>query len=249
MPVRKILFVEDEIYHICNRGVDKRDIFMEDRDYFRFIHDLYEFNDTEPAANLYYKKSSLQSYETRSRKIKHERELIVEILIFTLMPNHYHLLLRQLMNGGIVNFMHKLGLGYAMYFNQKYNRSGTLFQGPFKGVLVKDEAHFIHLPFYIHANPLDLKFSGWRQRKIKDFRKAMRFLENYRWSSFPDYIGKKNFPSVTQRGFLTEVFGGPEKYKNLTLDLLKEMDIESIREVALEPFCDLTRPGLVRSQG
>lgn len=232
--MKKVEFVEDEIYHICSRGVDKRTIFLDDKDRFRFIHDLYEFNDEELATNLYYKKPHLQSYEIRSHKIKYERKTIVEILAFVLMPNHYHLLLKQLGDGSISEFMRRLGIGYAMYFNQKYQRTGTLFEGRFRRVLVEKEAHFIHLPFYIHANPLDLKFPEWREKKIRNYKMAMSFLENYRWSSFPDYIGKKNFPSVTQREFLTECIGKPKAYKITTLTLLKEMDLGTIQKVALE---------------
>lgn len=235
MPSRKITFSEDEIYHICNRAVDGQVIFRDNQDHFRAIHDLYEFNDEAPATPLYHKAPFLKSYETRSHRINGtSRKLIVEILAFALMPNHYHLLLRQLKENGIIEFMHKFGLGYAMYFNQKYQRVGTLFQGPFKAVLVEKQAHFIHLPFYIHANPLDLKFPTWRERKLNDPQKAMGFLENYRWSSFPDYIGKKNFPSVIQRKFLTEVIGPPKEYKKTTFELLQEMDLAIIHDVALE---------------
>src|SRR3989338_7490261 len=150
------------------------------------------------------------------------------------MPNHYHLLIRQLKDGGIVKFMHKFGMGYAKFFNEKYQRVGALFQGPFKAILVERQAHFTHLPFYINANPLDLKFPTWREQKLKNPKKAMEFLENYRWSSFPDYIGKKNFPSVTQREFLTDVCGPPKAYKKATLELLQEMDLAIIQNVALE---------------
>lgn len=235
MPSRKITFSENEIYHICNRAVDGRVIFRDDQDHFRAIHDLYEFNDETPATPLYHKAPFLKSYETRSHRINGmSRRLIVEILAFVLLPNHYHLLLRQLKENGIVKFMHKFGLGYAMYFNQKYQRVGTLFQGPFKAVLIEKQAHFIHLPFYIHANPLDLKFPTWRERKLKNPKETMSFLEGYRWSSFPDYIGKKNFPSVTQRKFLTEVIGPPEEYKKDTFNLLQEMNLAIIHDVALE---------------
>lgn len=130
--------------------------------------------------------------------------------------------------------MHKLGTGYTNYFNQKYERTGSLFQGTYKAVAVTGESHFIHLPYYIHINPLDLEMPEWREREIKDYKKAMKFLENYRWSSFPDYIGKKNFPSVTQRGFLLEFFGGPEQYKKDTIKWLKEMDLEEIKDLILE---------------
>lgn len=235
--MRDIKFTEGEIYHIYNRGVEKRNIFSGEEDYFRFIHDLFEFNDEEPAANLYYKKSLFQkqSYEAKPRKIERKpRKLLVEILVFCLMPNHFHLLLKQRREGGIVEFMHKLGTGYTMSFNQKYKRTGSLFQGTYKAVLVEKDSHFIHLPYYIHLNPLDLKFPEWRNKEIKNYKEAMKFLENYRWSSFPDYIGKKNFPSVTQREFLNEFFEGPEQYKKDTLKWLKEMDLEEIKDLILE---------------
>jgi len=236
MPRRKINFTEDQIYHICNRGVEKRSIFLRHADYFRFIHDLYEFNDEAPATLLHFKKPFLQSYEIRSHRITRNRKCIVEILAFALMPNHYHLLLRQKTENGIVNFMHKVGGGYAMYFNKKYQRVGVLFQGPFRAVHITREAHFLHLPFYIHANPLDLKFPTWRKHELAQPQEAIKFLESYRWSSFPDYIGKKNFPSVTQRAFLTDVLGKPKQYQIATLQLLKEMQLDTIRDVALEPI-------------
>lgn len=235
MARRKTIFAEDGLYHICSRGVEKRKIFLSEKDHFRFIHDLYEFNDEASADHVYYRNIARASSEPRPRKMREtaERHPLVAILAFVLMPNHYHLLLRQLRENGIMRLMHKLG-GYSMYFNQKYERTGTLFEGRFKAVRVEREAHFVHLPFYIHANPLDLKFPEWRQRKIRDYAAAMRFLESYRWSSFPDYIGKKNFPSVTEREFLSGFLGGPKAYRSQTLSLLREMDLDGIREVALE---------------
>ena len=233
--MRNIRFVNEGIYHVYNRSVEKREIFVDDQDRFRFIHDLFEFNDEAPAVNLYYKRPLIQSYEAKPRKIEQQkRKLLVEILAFVVMPNHFHLLLRQIKENGISNFMHKLGTGYAMYFNQKYERAGSLFQGTYKAILVNQEAHFIHLPYYIHFNPLDLKFPEWRDREIKNYKQAMKFLENYRWSSFLDYIGKKNFPSVTQREFLNEFFEGPENYKKDAMKWLKEMDLEEIEDFTLE---------------
>ena len=233
--MRNIRFVNEGIYHVYNRSVEKREIFVDDQDRFRFIHDLFEFNDEAPAVNLYYKRPLIQSYEAKPRKIEQQkRKLLVEILAFVVMPNHFHLLLRQIKENGISNFMHKLGTGYTMYFNQKYERAGSLFQGTYKAILVNQEAHFIHLPYYIHLNPLDLKFPEWRDREIKNYKQAMKFLENYRWSSFLDYIGKKNFPSVTQREFLNEFFEGPENYKKDVMKWLKEMDLEEIEDFTLE---------------
>lgn len=227
--MKKPTFVENEIYHIFNRGVEKRQIFLDDRDYLRFIHDLFEFNDENSVFNVSYYFNS-KSNEVEPRYLKKEqkpRKLLVEILIFTLMPNHFHLLLRQKRERGIVKFMQKLGTGYSMYFNKKYERVGGLFQGRFKAVLVKEEAHFIHLPFYIHTNPLDLNYGG---------STSIDYLKNYRWSSFPDYIGKKNFPSVTSRGFLLEFFGGEKEYEKATKNWSeeKEENLKEIKDVLLE---------------
>lgn len=230
-------FVEGQIYHIYNRGVEKRKIFLDDSDYFRFIHNLFEFNDTEPALNLYYKLPHYQSYEVSLRKIKAERkprELLVEILIFSLMPNHFHLLVKQKLKNGITNFMRKLGTGYTNYFNKKYNRVGVLFQSAFKAVLINQDSHFIHLPFYIHSNALDLIAPEWREKEIKNVKKAISFLENYRWSSYLDYAGKANFPSVTQREMFLKYYNGPENYKKSMQQWLKEISFKEIEDLILE---------------
>ncbi len=226
----------DEIYHVLNRGVDKRKIFLEEKDYLRFIHDLFEFNNQEAALNIghFFKN---QYIDLRSQYIndkKRKRKLLVKVLAFCLMPNHYHLILTPIVEGGIVTFMRKLNIGYAKYFNQKYERVGTLFQGRYKAIHIETDSHFIHLPCYIHLNPLDLKFPEWRNGIINDYKEAMKFLENYRWSSFPDYIGKKNFPSVTQREFLLDFFEGSENYKKEMVKFLKEINLENIEKIILE---------------
>lgn len=232
--MKKPQFVDNYIYHVYNRGVEKRKTFLDDEDRFRFIHDLFELNDEAPVKNVYYyfdfKSSEVQPhYVQEERK---PRKLLVEILAFVLMPNHFHLLLRQKRKRGVVRFMQKLGTGYTMYFNQKYERVGSLFQGRFKAVLVNEQPHFTFLPFYIHANPLELIYRG---STSLDWKKAIKYLENYRWSSFPDYVGKKNFPSVTSRKFLLEFFGGFEGYRKETEDLLREKQ----REQQLEAIADV----------
>ncbi|XOB41493.1 MAG: transposase [Candidatus Nealsonbacteria bacterium] len=176
----------------------------------------------------------IQSIDFVNQYIKKPRKLIVEILAFCLMPNHFHLLLRQREEGGLTKFMRKIGVGYANYFNQKYKRSGTLFQGRYKLVLVNSELHFVHLPYYIHFNPLDLTMPEWRKGEIQNYQKAVEILNSFRWSSHLDYIGKKNFPSVTQREFLLKIFGGAENYKDNVKNWLKEMELEKIKKIILE---------------
>lgn len=228
------------LYHILSRGVDKRKLFLNDEDYLRGIHDLFEFNDTEPVENFgHFFRNQNQYIDVRRRYIetkreKRKRKLLVKIHTFCLMPNHYHLLLSEATENGIPLFMKKFNGGYARYFNEKYERKGTLFEGRYKKVIIKDEAHFVHLPYYIHLNPLDLIAQEWRGRKLNNFKKAMNFLDTYRWSSHLDYAGEKNFPSVTQRDFLLGFFEGPKQYRRGITDWLKELSIEDMRDLVLE---------------
>lgn len=233
--------VEGGIYHVLNRGVDKRRIFLNDKDYIRFIHDLFEFNDKDTVLNtgIYFRKnihSSDQHIDVGRRYVdskkataKKPRKCLVDVLAFALMPNHYHLLVRARSGSGVAEFMKKVNGGYAKYFNLKYERVGTLFCGRYKSVPVTNQRHLIHLPYYIHLNPLDLIAPEWRDKQMQDIGKAIKFLERYRWSSYLDYIGRKNFPSVTQRDFLTELVGGPKDYRKDTMKWLKTMDASELQ--------------------
>lgn len=209
---------------------------MDDADYFRFIHNLFEFNDEDQVFNIGYFLKKNQSIDVRRQYMKERkpRKLLVEILAFCLMPNHYHLLLKPKKNNGLSEFIKKINGGYAKYFNIKYNRSGNLFQGKYKSVLIKKDSHFLYIPNYIHLNPLDLRFPGWRKKEIKNYKEAMQFLENYRWSSFPDYIGKKNFPSITSRNFIFDFYKKQEHYKEDIIEWLKEIDLGEIKNRTLE---------------
>ncbi len=214
---------------------------MDDEDRARFIHDLFEFNDQQPVLNVGYHltRHRQQSIEIPFQYVgidRTPRKLLVELLCFCLMPNHFHLMVRQITDGGITQFMRKLGVGYTNYFNEKYKRVGPLFQGTYKFTVIKSSAHFIHLPHYIHLNPLDLTMPSWREKELKDYKRALSFLEKYRWSSHLDYIGIKNFPSVTQREFLLEFFDGSVGYKNDIKKWLQEISLEPLKNITLEPI-------------
>ncbi len=232
--------VGKNIYHVLNRGVDKRKIFSEEIDYVRFVHDLFEFNNEDPAPKLDYlfktQYSEVGLPNIGSKKERKPRKLLVDLLAFTLMPNHYHLLIRPRNDDSLSGFMQKLNTGYTNYFNQKYRRAGALFSGKYKYVAIKSDQHFVHIPYYIHCNPLDLeKTNGnWRDRNIKSYEVALRFLNQYKWSSHQDYSGIKNFPSVTQREFLLEYFRGIEGYKQAIRQWLKDFDFESTKTIRLE---------------
>jgi len=210
--MKKPPFINNEVYHVYNRGVEKRLIFSDDKDRFRFIHNLYEMNNSLPVLNSkYWLAKKDHNMEVR---LPYIRDGLVEILAFCLMPNHYHLLLRQAQDKGIVKFMQKLGTAYTNYFNIKNERVGPLFQGRFKAVLVQEDEHFRHLYNYIHLNPLDIVAPGWRESKLNNRQKALEFLDSYRWSSYADYTGKKNFPSIIDKKLGLEIFGDTKKYAN-----------------------------------
>lgn len=223
------------LVHVLNRGVDKRKIFLDKQDHFRFIHNLFEFNNQDCVINNFRSFNKTKMNDIVSPTIKKEpKKLLVNIYAFCLMPNHYHLLLSPKTENGITNFMRKVNIGYAKYFNLKYQRVGALFQGRYKSVLIKKEEHFIYLPFYIHLNPLDLVAPEWRNNRLYDFKKSWNFLQNYKWSSLLDYLGKNNFPSVTNRNFLLRIYSGKEKYQEEMIKWLKGLNFESIKGMALE---------------
>ncbi len=226
---KKPKFINNNFYHVYNRGVEKREIFLDDFDYLRFIHDLYEFNDSHPAL-----KFSIGDTISDNRKSK-KRNLLVDIICYCLMPNHFHLILRQRIEGGIVEFMRKLGVGYAMYFNQKYKRIGGLFQGRFKAIMIDNDEYLIHLSRYIHLNPIELVEKDWLEWGIQNRAKVEKFLIRYRWSSYLDYLGIKNFPSVIQPDFIWQYFEVIDDYRKFIESFAhKNRDWVNIRPFTLE---------------
>jgi putative transposase len=131
------------------------------------------------------------------------------------MPNHFHLLLRQLISDGV--FYTKIRHRYSKYFNQKNQRVGPLFQNRFKAISVENDEYLMHLSRYIHLNPLELIMPNWKKSNIKDLDQADSFLESYRYSSLPDYLGKKNFLSVIFTEFLRKFFPLSSDYKKNSL--------------------------------
>jgi len=224
-------FSNDSVWHIYNRGVERRDVFLHTADYLRFVVNLYEFNDSAPALNVGY---HLIASPIEVRLQYPRKEQLVDILAFCLMPNHYHLMVQQRVENGITIFMRKLGTGYTNYFNTKYERVGPLFQGTFKSVMLEREAHFIHLPHYIHLNPLDFKNPEWRNGAVKDPEKVLTSLASYRWSSLPDYLNASNFPTVTNREFLTKCIGEPNDFRSAMQEWIHMPNFDFIQKLTLE---------------
>ncbi len=223
MAIKRPELINNEIYHIIVRGVGDSIIFKNKEDRYRAIFSLYEFNTTSPVVikekrrarkEQLIKAVRFTNSDSLNNFNKRKNLLLVENLAFCFMPNHVHLLLRQLKKNGISIFMKKFGIGFVNYFNKKYNRRGHLFQGRFGAIHIKNNEQLKNAFVYIHANPTSLVEPKWKEKGISDIKTAIKFLENYQWSSYPDYIGKQNFPSLTEREFLLRVMDGQKGCKD-----------------------------------
>ena len=177
MPAKNSVkqFVENGYYHLYNRGVEKRDIFLNDQDYAVFLHYLKKYLDPELGSDPH--------------SIANE----IDLLAFCLMPNHFHLLVRQRTISGITKLIRAICTNYVMYFNKKYERVGTLFQGKYKAALIGDDNYLLHISRYIHLNP----FPGSDPKA-------------YKYSSYRYYLGHKNALWVKPEEIL-RFFKSPQK--------------------------------------
>jgi len=177
-----------EYYHIYNRGIDKRVIFKSGKDYKRFMMLLYLANSDD---SFRFDVILNNQHKIFSEILVIDRgQLLVSIGVWCLMTNHFHLLIRQEVDGGITKFMRKLGVGYSMYFNIKYQRTGALFGGLFKSKLIGVNDNYMrHLFGYIHINSLEIGFPNWEEQIKRPSADMKKFLESYRYSSYSDYIG------------------------------------------------------------
>jgi len=182
MSLRKIKFVQREFYHLYNRGNSKQIIFKDKGDYKHFIGLLYACNQTEN-----FKADNLQKDEGLFNVKR--KNLLVNIGAYCLMPNHFHILITQIEDDGISKFMKKLLTGYVMYFNKKYKRTGSLFEGRFKSEHVNNDNYLKYLYSYIHLNPVKLIQKDWKESGIKNKKEVLDFLKNYKYSSYLDYFG------------------------------------------------------------
>lgn len=187
MANRKIPFLNDEYYHVYNRGVEKRKIFLDEEDYKYFMHILKVFNGNLSAQNTRYLYKNEYRSATSIQKVKP----LVFIEKGFLMPNHFHLLIKQISPNGASLFLQRLGVGYTHYFNKKYKRSGVLFQGRSKSKHVEKDNYYQYLKMYLDFNPIDLIEPNWKEVGIKNKKKIYEFLKNYKWSignEFEKYI-------------------------------------------------------------
>jgi putative transposase len=219
MPAKNVLkpYEPGGFYHIYNRGVDKGIIFREDKDYKTFLSFL----------KLYLSLQSLQGESLKtfpSRKLKNYFGEI-DLLCYCLMPNHFHLFVKQKSDHGIDHFMRSLATKYVRYFNSHYHRIGPLFQGPYKAVRVTDEYQFIYLSKYIHRNPLS----------ISPYKESPRRLKEYTYSSYGNYLHLFS-QSWVSMGSILSYFSQVNPQLNYVtfVEHSNADDVKSIMQVALD---------------
>lgn len=199
MPLRPEPLVVGEIYHIINRGVASMPILIDDRHYQHFLEtSLYYQHQKLPLRYSYFARLP-QSAKTDTLA-KLSKEYFVEIICYCLMPNHFHLLLKQLTDNGISNFMMKFCDSYTRYFNTKNKRIGPILQGRFKSVRIETEQQLLHVSRYIHLNP----YSGGIIKKISE-------LKDYSYSSLPEYLSLTQKP-LCQKDMILSYFKKPGSY-------------------------------------
>lgn len=209
--VRKIHFCPGEYYHIFNRGVQKSDIFTNDSDRVRFLFlILYlqapiTINNISTFVGRYIKHSVFNSpYERTVTAQKIVDTRAVELICFTLMPNHFHLLVREKEVGGVSLYLQRIQNAYSKYINVKYRKSGHVFQGPFRAVHIEDNEQLLYTSAYIHSNPRELK--EWK----KNFKQ-------YPWSSFCDYIQKNRWEELLACSYLLDQYKSADEYVDSVL--------------------------------
>lgn len=212
MPSRLFPFANGYFYHVYNRGSEKKPIFGSRRDYQRLLKTInyYQYLGPKPKFSHF---SQFQTFKSNLSK------KIVEIVSYCLMPNHFHLLVKQLVEGGITEFMSKVSNSYTKYYNTKHNRVGPLLQGEFKAVMVESDEQLLHLSRYIHLNPR--------------VSLLVKELENYDWSSYREYLSLTS--GFCSKQDILNFFKTPAAYKQFVLDQVDYGErLEQIKHQVLE---------------
>ena len=223
MPARHSPLVENYYYHVFNRGVNKRQIFKTKYEYNRFLLLLkfYNFIDYPIKYSKFTKLSGDQRQEIWNRLDKTKKH--GDILSYCLMPNHFHLLLKQNSENGVTKLLGNLQNSYVRYFNIKNERIGPLFQGPFRAVRIDSEEQLLHVSRYIHLNPYS---SGI----VKDFNKLLI----YSWSSLSEYVDGVKFP-ICKKDDILSSFKTRDSYKNFVLDNADyQKELENIKHLTFD---------------
>lgn len=208
MPQRNEPFVNDQIYHVFNKTIDKRKIFNEEKNCLNFL-EISKYYRSEKANISFSKLKTLSNDKLKNilREINYQKYFRVEIYAYCLMPTHFHFLLKQLQEGGIKRYMSNILNSFTKSFNTKFERLGPIYLPLFKSERIKSDEQFIHNSRYIHLN----SYSSGIIKNIND-------LIKYPWSSFKDYVTAKNNSMVNTEPILSYFDLDRDKYKKFVLD-------------------------------
>lgn len=234
--MRKEQFAVGSYVHVYNRGNRKMEITRDTRDKWRFLQACRFFNDTHSSHNILRQLNSLLKLSShREAESVFElgwppdwpkKEPLIKILCYCLMPNHFHLLLMEMVKNGISMFMQKLGTGFTNYFNTRYQEVGGLFQGPYKAKVVETQIYLNWLSVYIQVkNVLEL-FPGGLEAALKNLDQALKFVEKYPFSSYANYSGIRKPSLIIDKDVLGEVFPKPSDYRNFVRDIIKAQNLD-----------------------
>lgn len=225
MKSKNLNFVLGEFYHVYNRGVDKRSVFLDRYDINRFLQSMIEFNSITPTGSLY-ELSFLKEKSARFGRETSKSEKLVAIVAYCLNPNHYHMILEQVAENGISEFMKRLG-GYTKYFNHKYKRTGALFQGLFKSKYIDSNDYLLRLSVYVNLNDRIHSAKKMRVNEMKNPINAISSWDEY-MSNTKEALCKKDiildqFETVSEyqefaRGALEDIQKNKEESKELLLE-------------------------------
>lgn len=225
-------------YHIYNRGVDKRSIFENDADRWRFLQALGLFNCKKTREKVLWKletqKDGANMKTLRSYLSDGNNEPLVALMADCLMANHYHLILKEIAEDGIAKFMQKIGTSYTMYFNKKNNRTGSLFQGSYKSVKIDNDLYLQYLLVYINViNPAEIIQPDLKERGVRDLEKIMNFASDYRWSTHKEFLQIRD-SFIIDKDVLGNIFNDPEKYREFCKTVLQSKKYKQIEYLTLE---------------
>jgi|SRR3989344_1243038 len=205
--------------HIVQRGTRGLPIVRDENDRFRFLLLLAHFNDQFTSPNWYrdLQDEKLQQSLTRPQSWP-KQERLVNIIVFALVGNHFHLLLEELMQGGIARFMQRLGIGMTKRFNERYKERGSLFQSSYRSKTVSDDDYFRYVSVYVQVkNAFDMHPKGYRWAS-GHFDEAYKWASAYPYASLMDYNGKFVRPIVDNR-FLSSIYS-PAEYRDFAKDVI-----------------------------
>ena len=208
--MRKIKFAEGEFYHVFNRGNNKRSIFNKYFDLDRFLLSIQHFNNVDPIGSIHENLFRNKELGGSTSKLDSKSKNLVDIVAYCLNPNHFHFILKQLSVDGIKKFMHRLGTGYTMYFNEKYKGSGSLFQGRYKAIHIDSNEYLLHLSAYVNLN-----FEAHQRSESK-------YKSSLSRSSWEEYLNnKKGGVCLCNKSIILSQFKNAEDYKRFAKDSLE----------------------------